>query len=83
MPQPPGVPACGQPPQAWPAGAGTLPDDAAPTAKADSCLSTRSLRQEGQAGVTPSRMRTSKPFPQSAQVYSKSGMPAVYRRPCA
>lgn len=80
MPQPPGAPACGHPPQAWPAGAGEGLEAAAPTAKADNCFSTRSPRHAGHTGVTPSRMRTSKRLPQSAHVYSKSGIPAVYRR---
>ena len=83
MPHPPGMPACGHPPQAGPAGIGAAFGDGAPTAKAESCFSTRALRHAGQAGLTPSRTRTSKPFPQSAQVYSKSGMTAVYRRPRA
>ena len=42
----------------------------APTAKAESCFSTRSPRHPGQTGATPSRMRTSNRVPQSAQVYS-------------
>ncbi len=72
------MPAWGHPPQAWPAAAGKLPDDAAPTAKADNCFSTRWPRQAGHTGVTPSRMRTSNRVSQSLQVYSKSGIPAVY-----
>ncbi len=42
----------------------------APTANAESCFSTRSLRHDGQAGVTPSRMSISKCFPHAAQLYS-------------
>ena len=65
-----------QPAQGPPAGIGAAFGEPAPTAKAESCFSTRSPRHAGQTGVTPSRMRTSNLFPQSAHVYSKSGMTA-------
>jgi len=42
----------------------------APTAKADSCFSTRSLRHEGHAGTDPSRMSISKWVPHAAQLNS-------------
>jgi hypothetical protein len=49
----------------------------APTAKADSCFSTRSLPHEGHTGMTPSRMSISKCFPHPVQLYSKRGMTPV------
>lgn len=68
--QPPGCPACGQPPQAAPVGIGADLCADAPTANADSCFSTRWLQHDGQARVTPSRMSISNRLPQSAQAYS-------------
>jgi hypothetical protein len=59
-----------QPAHGPPAGIGAALGEPAPTAKAESCFSTRSPRQPGQTGVTPSRMSTSKRVPQSAHRYS-------------
>ena len=49
--------------------------DPAPTAKAENCFSTRSLRHAGQTGVTPFAHQHLEPSSRSRRsVYSKSGM---------
>jgi len=66
-------------PQAPPVEAGIEdgPVDGPPTANTDSCFSSSTPAQAGQAGACPARVRNSNLWPQPRQAYSNRGMAVI------
>jgi hypothetical protein len=81
MEQAPGPRGSPHMPQGEAEGVAREDDEPFATANTDSCFSSSALAQAGQLGVSRSRVRYSKWWPQARQAYSNRGMTSILQ-PC-